>query len=109
MIGNGDLTKPFYPTKLSYSLGDRFNSLAPPAIEQPHAGGLIIELPLEGCKTYLERVLSLKFIQNDETLINNLHNRLNVIRGRSISLPPAEKLELNIRSSSLYESLDVDV
>jgi len=50
MIGNNNFDAAFHPTKMAYRLGDRFNNLAPPAIERPHAGGLIIQMPLEEVK-----------------------------------------------------------
>ena len=50
MIGNNNFDATFHPTKMAYRLGDRFNNLAPPAIERPHAGGLIIQMPLEEVK-----------------------------------------------------------
>ena len=45
LINDSDYMSPYLPTKVTYALGDRLNNLAPPAIEQPNAGGLIIQIP----------------------------------------------------------------
>ena len=55
LIHDSDYLSPYLPTKVTYSLGDRLNSLAPPAIEQPNAGGLIIQIPPENPWEHLSR------------------------------------------------------
>ena len=84
---------------MNYRLGDRINDLAPPAIEQPNAGGLIIEMPLDEVQQYLERVLSLGSIASDEQLIEHLDYVLSSTRTKPIRLPPLERLELSFRHS----------
>ena len=71
------------PTKLSYMLGDRLNQLAPPGVEQPHAGGLIIKIPEEGVEMYLDRVLSLKALGTDDELVESLERTLSSSRRKS--------------------------
>jgi len=66
LIGNSNLATEYQPTRQAYRLGDRINDLAPPSIEMAHAGGLIVEMPLEQVEPYLQRVLSLNALVPDE-------------------------------------------
>lgn len=97
ILGNQSLSTTYEPTKLSYKLGDRFNMLVPPAVQTAHTGGLIIRMPLEGCKLYLERLISILVLPSDETLVTDLNQKLNSNRFKPVRLPPAENLEMNIR------------
>ena len=53
LLQDSDYLAPYLPTKVSYALGDRLNRLAPPAIEQPNAGGLIIQIPPDNPEEHL--------------------------------------------------------
>ena len=76
LITDSDLMSPYLPMKLAYQLGDRLNQLAPPGVEQPHAGGLIIQIPQDEPELYLDRVLSLKALATDDELVENLERIL---------------------------------
>ena len=54
LIGQSGLDTAYHPTRRAYRLGDRLNDLAPPALPMAHAGGLIIEMPLERVEHYLQ-------------------------------------------------------
>ena len=76
LVTAADFTSAYAPTRLSYARGDKLNQLAPPAIEQPYSGGLIIQIPAEEPALYLERVLSLQSLQTDSVLLSKLDHLL---------------------------------
>ena len=106
MLGNSNFGDAFQPTKMAYRLGDRFNNLAPPAIERAHAGGLIIQMPLEEVKQYLERVISLDVLASDDDLVLKLDDIIGSSRVRPLQLPPCERVELSLRASVVFAELD---
>ena len=90
LIHDSDYLSPYLPTKVTYSLGDRLNSLAPPAIEQPNAGGLIIHIPPENPLEHLSRVLHLQVLSTDDDLVGHLNQVLSATRSRAMRLPVLE-------------------
>ena len=90
LIHDSDYLSPYLPTKVTYSLGDRLNSLAPPAIEQRNAGGLIIQIPPENPWEHLSRVLHLQVLSTDDDLVGHLNQVLSATRTRAMRLPVLE-------------------
>lgn len=82
------------------------NKLEPPAIQQPNAGGLIIEMPLEDVAGYLERVISLKVLASDEQLLDYLDIALSSCRSKPLELPPLERLEFDLKTSMMFQGKD---
>ena len=105
LLGNQNLDCAFHPTKMAYRLGDRFNNLTPPGIEMPHAGGLIIQMPLTEVRQYLERIISMQLLSTDHDLVLKLDSIIGSTRIRPLQLPPCERVELALRSSVVFERL----
>ena len=90
LLQDSDYLAPYLPTKVSYALGDRLNRLAPPAIEQPNAGGLIIQIPPDNPEEDLSRVLHLQVLGTDDELVGHLNHFLLATRSTPMKLPLLE-------------------
>lgn len=106
LLDSEDLRRKHQPLTLTYNLGTRFHSMPPLPALATKTGGMIIQMPLEGIQEYLSRVLQLEALQPDESLITNLNELLGSTRVKPLQLPPRERLELDLRSSRLFEVLE---
>lgn len=106
LLGNSNLGESYEPTKVSYKSGDRLSALVPPTPQLANSGGLIIRMPLEQPRSYLERMLTLKALSTDEVLVQNLNQVLDRVRCSKVYLPPSERVELQLKESGFLQHFD---
>jgi len=109
MLDAEDLARKHKPKTVAYSHGTRFSELPPLPALASKTGGMIIEMPLEGIREYLDRVITLDSLEDDESLVLHLDKFLGTARVKPLKLPPQERLELDFRGSVLCGLLEKEV